>query len=1243
MRPGVRILAVATAGLATLFGAAPGFAGAPLGSVPAPVPVGPGSVDASTRQVVRTAAGRVYVFAVDDDGPLGAVHRLRVYRATTTGIPTAFAEVATDDPAAPVAAAPLGLSGVDVRLDGSGVARVVFLRDTGPGAAAITYATFATGTDAWGAAEIVAPTTATAARGVVAAAIALDAAAVVNVAIADPGGVSVLRRANDGTWTADAGARSVAAATHPALTFDRLDHLHLAWLEGSQIRYAVRAAGTWAASIVAATGARPAGAIDQGPSLAVDASDRPVIGYATAGGGVGVHVLDAAGAFIDDSPTVVIGGRPVALTLRNDDRIVIGGHAAGANPGLITRRDADRLWSDVGQVIPPTPASTWTGGASLRFDVVRENDCTVIDGVVGDDDSDVRGGGRADIAYVAVPLAGPSSGDGSCTETSSGSAQTPTVQFTARPTAGVVDPTTTFAWTTGGAVADLACSIDGSPFTACVSPLVANSALGPHSLRVTASNAAGSNTASATWTGVLARPTVTLLSRPGDVAESHAATFAFSRTGVGSVWCKLDSDVFRGCASPLVYPNLVNGAHAVTIQIQNAYGSTVIGPLRWTIAKATAPPSVHVTSGPDPIVGEADAVIAWSTVGVVATSECRVDAAAWSTTACYSPLTVTVGKGPHTFDVRVTNSLGTATDSWAWTMANPPPKVEITNRPPASSPVQSATIGWTTTGAVASTSCSLDGGPPLVCTSPRLLDGLGFGSHSFTVTVAGAAGAGSASVDWTVTPASIAFSDRPAEVTASTGATFAWTIDGPADFVSCRLDDGAFASCISPTSIVVPSGAHAFTVRATSAKGDSTRTVSWAVKVDQVASGGIDIGIQGRPAPRTTATDATIAWATGGAPAADLTCAVDGGPRQPCTSPLTITGLAIGEHAVEIRATTPDATGARVVAWIVSPPEPHVRLTSFPSDPTPDRTGTFRWTTTGQVAAVTCSLDDGAFAACTSPATFDGLRTGRHTVVIRATGPNGEDRATLTWLVANPMTITVTARPPSRSRLADATTQWDTSAPASATTCVIDGAEAVDCASPFTVHALEGGDHTIVIRAVGGAGEAKTSVAFTTAPTGPLVFLTRKPVSGLGRTAHIGWRIDGTITGQQCRIDGGPWRVCASPRILPDLAPGRHSFEIHVWSGKLSSNTTARWTVWGVPSIRLTAHPSRSAGGRVAVFRWRVGGTVSRLRCSLDGGPWRPCGRRIRYAGLRVGPHVLQLRAVGPAGTGRARFAWRVG
>src|SRR5262249_56525890 len=63
------------------------------------VDVGPGSVDATTRNVLRTSAGRVYVIADDDSAAVSnPVHAatgagvIRAYKGNQAGTPTAFAE-----------------------------------------------------------------------------------------------------------------------------------------------------------------------------------------------------------------------------------------------------------------------------------------------------------------------------------------------------------------------------------------------------------------------------------------------------------------------------------------------------------------------------------------------------------------------------------------------------------------------------------------------------------------------------------------------------------------------------------------------------------------------------------------------------------------------------------------------------------------------------------------------------------------------------------------------------------------------------------------------------------------------------------------------------------------------------------------------------------------------------------------------------------------------------------------------
>src|SRR6187402_2551901 len=56
-----------------------------------PIDVGPGLVDASVRQVVRTPGQRVWIFAADDTAfAHGGASVIRAWRATTTGIPFDF-------------------------------------------------------------------------------------------------------------------------------------------------------------------------------------------------------------------------------------------------------------------------------------------------------------------------------------------------------------------------------------------------------------------------------------------------------------------------------------------------------------------------------------------------------------------------------------------------------------------------------------------------------------------------------------------------------------------------------------------------------------------------------------------------------------------------------------------------------------------------------------------------------------------------------------------------------------------------------------------------------------------------------------------------------------------------------------------------------------------------------------------------------------------------------------------------
>ena len=152
----MRLPAVLTAlGVLVLLPVA-GASADPLGTPSALVSVGPGVSETSQRQVVRTADGVVYIASVDDDGYGDHTPaELRMYRATTAGIPTAFRSA--DQAGDPRVDDPFDLSGGDARIDASGVIHLTYaVADLADASVTVRYQTFDTRDDQWGPAQDVA-------------------------------------------------------------------------------------------------------------------------------------------------------------------------------------------------------------------------------------------------------------------------------------------------------------------------------------------------------------------------------------------------------------------------------------------------------------------------------------------------------------------------------------------------------------------------------------------------------------------------------------------------------------------------------------------------------------------------------------------------------------------------------------------------------------------------------------------------------------------------------------------------------------------------------------------------------------------------------------------------------------------------------------------------------------------------------------------------------------------------------
>lgn len=162
--------------------------------------------------------------------------------------------------------------------------------------------------------------------------------------------------------------------------------------------------------------------------------------------------------------------------------------------------------------------------------------------------------------------------------------------------------------------------------------------------------------------------------------------------------------------------------------------------------------------------------------------------------------------------------------------------------------------------------------------------------------------------------------------------TFAFKSHDSAATFTCSLDGSTPTACTSPMNYPdLGTGSHTFEVRAVDgASSDpigATRTWTIAPPDTKLVSG---------PPNPTTATNASFFFTSDDNLSPTYECSLDNSPPQPCTSPETYSGLALGSHTFIVRALndagSPDPTGASETWTIEGPPEPlTARLTTSAS------------------------------------------------------------------------------------------------------------------------------------------------------------------------------------------------------------------------------------------------------------------------------------------------------------------------
>jgi arylsulfatase A-like enzyme len=234
-------------------------------------------------------------------------------------------------------------------------------------------------------------------------------------------------------------------------------------------------------------------------------------------------------------------------------------------------------------------------------------------------------------------------------------------------------------------------------------------------------------------------------------------------------------------------------------------------------------------------------------------------------------------------------------------------------------------------------------------------------------------------------------------------ALFSWTASQSSS-IECRLDTASYQVCGSGTSGSIlltglEPGAHTFDLRGVDPDNNVSATQTKSFNV-------LDEEDKTPPAaPTFTQTPlnpsgADVTFAFTAEEGATLSCSLDGSDPATCTSPISYTGLAAGDHTFSVFATDlsgnvgPAATYAWTVASaFVNPPT----ITQKPTNPTTSSSATFSFTGGPEAVGFRCSLDGAAFTDCTSPKTYTGLLKGAHTFKVRAVDANGNESSDTTW------------------------------------------------------------------------------------------------------------------------------------------------------------------------------------------------------------------------------------------------------
>jgi hypothetical protein len=444
-----------------------------------------------------------------------------------------------------------------------------------------------------------------------------------------------------------------------------------------------------------------------------------------------------------------------------------------------------------------------------------------------------------------------------------------------------------------------------------------------------------------------------------------------------------------------------------------------------------------------------------------------------------------------------------------------------------------------------------------------------------------------ADVDWLIvppTPPETTLSSGPEGVTTSTAASFAFTANEAGVTFECSLDSADYAACetgVTYTGLSV--GLHSFSVRGTDPGGtvDPTpATYAWTVQAPDTTPP--ETTLASTPPATTGSTTATFTFSATEA-GSTFECALDGAAAASCTSPVDLTGLAVGTHTFTVRAVDSAGNGDTSPAtftWTISAPPPDCGAQQVltanadawleQSSPTSNKGSDSdlkvmsKSSNQNQRSLVRFAMPVAPAGCVVESATLrlyaSASSSGRTIQALRVNA--GWSEGSVTWSNQPPTTGS-----PATSTSGNGWREWNVASQ-------VGGAYAAGAQHGFLLRdATENGGGQeqkynsrshgsnrpqLVIRFGPGTPSAPDTTAPTTSITSP---------TPSGSTASFTFAADEPGSTFACSLDGGAFAACTSPTAYSSLAAGDHTFAVRATdpAGNVGSPATQTWTAASPP------------------------------------------------------------------------------